>query len=156
MFDKGNLPLATNHLRQFSRMSSIARLQPWLLHQCPPLPSREAINRALVVLKVTATVGIDDHFGKVNALAFLNLLATAGVQPLSWLFCNGPVVFLSTRHPKRRLRHVFLADMSDLTQNILFWKFSRQASLSEPSGLMGRLKRATTARPIWQESVVHL
>lgn len=66
------------------------------------------------MLDVAATVGIEDsgihHLGKTNALAFLHLLDTAGVPLMSWLFCDSPIVFLGTSHPKSGLQHVFLAD----------------------------------------------
>ena len=74
----------------------------------------QAVKRALVVLKVTATVGIKDsgvhHLGKTNALAFLNLLDTARVPLMRRLFCGGPVVFFGTSHAKSGLQHILLTD----------------------------------------------
>ena len=76
--------------------------------------SEQAIKRALAVLKVTAAVGIEDsgvhHLGETDALALLDLLETAGVPFLSWLFGDGPVTFLGVGHAKSRVPHVLLAD----------------------------------------------
>lgn len=74
----------------------------------------QTIDRALVVFKVTATVWIEDssihHLGETDAFAFAYLLDTAGVALLSWLFRNGPVVFLGTSHANSGRQHVFLVD----------------------------------------------
>jgi hypothetical protein len=72
------------------------------------------VQRPLIVLEVTATVGVEDsgvhHLSKSNALAFLHLFDTAHVPLLSWLFGDGPVILFGTSHAESGLQHVLLAD----------------------------------------------
>ena len=97
------------------------------------------------MLEVTATIGIEDsgyHLGKTNALTFLHLLGTAGIPLLSWLFCDGPVVFLSTSHAKSGLQHVFLADGEGLDIDYLVLEVLKAGFFVLALGLDGQAEKS--------------
>lgn len=106
----------------------------------------QAIERALVVLEVAATVGIEDSgehdLCKPHALACPHLLDAAGVPLPSGLVGDGPVVFPGARHAKSGLQHVFLADGEGLHIDHLVLQVLKAGFFVRAFGLDGQTEQS--------------
>jgi len=100
------------------------------------------IESASIVLEIAVTIRIKDsgvqHLGETDPTSLLYLLDATGVTLVRWLFRDGPVRFLGTRHAKSRRKHVLLADSKGVNVNHLVRKVLETGFFVVTLGLDGQ------------------